>query len=161
MNRTAYKRGWQFRIEIDSPLGTPPEDFDIYAKDITYDPITIEIEPEKLGGHTFNWPTGAGTTTITMTMRDNVDERIRNWFGNISGSIVNADGTINLIRTVICTVRRFNFISDSGGILTEAMAEEYRAIPTVLGGVTQSLEEQNCVEFPITFVQQTTAPGFK
>ena len=69
MNRTAYKRGWQFRIEIDSPLGTPPEDFDIYAKDITYDPITIEIEPEKLGGHTFNWPTGAGTTTITMTMR--------------------------------------------------------------------------------------------
>jgi len=156
--RTNFKLNWQFRIEVIPPSGfsKPPADFDIYVKDITYDPIEIETETEKIGGHTVTWPISLAPVTLTMTMRDNVDGRIRDWFGNISGGIVNKDGTVNLVRKSLCKVIRYGLVSTSGGISEENIGDTLLMIPTKLGEISESRGEGGNVEFPITFVEHST-----
>jgi len=155
INRTAFQHGWQFRIEITSGHSTdPPSDFDIYVKDVTHDPITIETENEKIGGHTFTWPVGSSPVTISMTMRDNVDQRIRKWFQAMTDIIVNPDGTIELIKKIEVQVTKYVLNPDG----TDGESQYWWAIPTTLGAITNNRDEAGNIEFPITFVQHRTSP---
>ncbi len=154
MNRTDFRHGWQFRIEVTSAHSQdPPSDFDIYVKDVTYDPIEIETETEKLAGHTFTWPVGAAPVTVSMTMRDNIDQRIRKWFQGMTDIIILPDGTVEMIKKVEVEVARYALAPDGTDV---GEPEILWMIPTKLGGITESRDDGNNIEFPITFVQHRT-----
>jgi len=155
MIRTDFRHGWQFRMEITSGHSAdPPPDFDIYVKDVTYDPIEIETETEKIGGHTYTWPTGKAPVTVSMTMRDNVDQRIRKWFQGLTDIIVHDDGTIELINKIEVQVTKYALNPDG----TDGESEYWWSIPKTLGQITESRDEAGNIEFPITFIQHRTCP---
>jgi len=153
--KTDFRHGWQFRVEIVSGHSAdPPSDFDIYVKDITYDPIEIETETEKIAGHTFTWPVASAPVTVSMTMRDNVDERIRKWFEGLTDIIVNKDGTVSLIKKIEIELKRYALGADGSD---QGDPDILRVIPTKLGGITESREDGNNIEYPIVFVQHKTS----
>jgi len=161
MTKTDYRHGWQFRVEISAPKsfgdakGKSPEDLDIYIKDITYDPIEIETETEKIGGHTFTWPVSVSPTTITMTMRDNVDQRVRKWFEAFTANIIDTDGTVKNLDQVEMKFTKYVLKPDG----TDGDPETWWVIPTKLGEITESRDECGNIEFPLVFVQtRTTRP---
>ncbi|WP_028325819.1 hypothetical protein [Desulfatirhabdium butyrativorans] len=151
--QTDFRQNWQFRIEISNAKVSVPEDFDLYVKDLSYDPIEIETETEKLGAHTFVWPTAAATVTVSMTMRDNVDQRIYRWFANLTALIVDAStGLVRLSKDCSLNLTRYAIQPD----LSEREADTWECIPTKLGQVTESRSDPGHLEFPITFAQITT-----
>ena len=89
---TDFKRGWQYRIEID---GTP-EGWDIYCKEASHQAWDIEVEAFNIGAHVVSYPVRANPTTLSLTMRDNEDGRIQKWFADKCKKVVNDDGTFNL-----------------------------------------------------------------
>lgn len=152
--RTEFKHGWQFRVEITSGHSAdPPSDFDFYVKDITYDPIGIETETERIGGHNFVWPISTQVVTFTMTVRDHSDQRIRKWFEGLTDIIVNKDGTIQLIKKIEVELSRYALNADGS---ENGSPEILWVIPTKLGEVTESREEAGNIEYPITFMQHRT-----
>lgn len=143
---TEYRQAWQFAIEIDGA----PEDFDFYVKDISYGPFEIETEQEKVGMATFTYPTGTQPVTVSMTMRDNMDGRIYSWFEGCVLKMVNPDGTVNLPDAYIQKWRRLPIDANNK---TYGKPMELDVIPTQLGDVSESREDANSLEFPITLVQ--------
>jgi hypothetical protein len=158
MTKTDFRHGWQFRVEISAPKSltvSPPEDLDIYIKDITYDPIEITTETETICGHTFTWPVSVSPTTITMTMRDNVDQRVRKWFEAFTSNIIETDGTVKHFDLIEMEFKRYALKPDG----TDGDSETWWVIPTKLGEITESRDECGDIEFPIVFVQnRTTRP---
>lgn len=161
MIRTNYRHGWQFRIELLPPTSLAvalPEDFDIYVKDVTYDPIEIETEVEKIGGHTFTWPIAVSPTTITMTVRDNVDQRIYKWFQKLTANIIATDGTVKNVDQIEMELTKYVLTANG----EDGESETWWVIPTKLGEITESRAECGDIEFPIVFVQnRTTRPEGK
>jgi hypothetical protein len=184
LKENPFRHGWQFEIEIGAiPLETlntvytnstddytfpavngaptsvdPPVDFDMYVKDITYDPITIEVEAEKIGGHTFNFPIAVSPTTITMTMRDDSERRIYEWFKKITDNIIDTDGTIKYLGEIEFLLKKYNLTADGKGGKKDGGTsfDSWYVIPTKLGEITESREETGNIEFPIVFVQSRT-----
>ena len=149
---TDFRENWQFRVEIRESHPAAPSDFDLYVKDVTYDPIEVETDKEKIGPHTFVWPTGLAAVTVSMTMRDNVDQRIYKWFEGMVSIIVNKNGTINLSKDFKLKLTRYVIQPD----LSEVESDTWECFPTKLGEVTESRAEAGHIEFPITFAQITT-----
>lgn len=89
---TNFQKDWLFRLEIEGE----PADFDLYVKDIAYNPIEITTDEENYGGVTMTWPTGSVPVKITATMRDDEDRRISQYFCDWCEKSVHADGTVGL-----------------------------------------------------------------
>ena len=154
---THFQHGFDWRIEIDGA----PKDFELYAKDFTYCPIEVMTETMNVGIQQLTWPNSAGPVGVSMTMRDHEDRRIYNWFarlvageeirdaaGNITGNrgMFNKDGTVNLPAEYVFDVRRY-----SRG--KEEPTDVWRMYPTKIGDITESVDQQGFLEFPITFMQ--------
>lgn len=190
-----FRHGWQFEIAIepiktqkttvsgpktsdtaaadggytftDSPEIKVAFPGDMYVKDITYDPITIEVEAEKIGGHTFNFPIAVSPCTITMTMRDDSDRRVYEWFKKITDNIIDTDGTIKPLTEIEFLLTKYNLGADGKRLKVadeeKQSSESYDSwyvIPTKLGEITESRQETGNIEFPIVFVQsRTTRPA--
>lgn len=142
-----FRKSWQFKFEIPDA----PPDFDFYVKDVSYGPIEIETEPEKVGvsTHTITWPVGSGPVELSMTMRDNEDERIKKWFEGLAAEVVHPDGTVGLSSDYCFDVNRYTVLQTGDEVLTDT----WKMYPTQLGDVTESRDEPGFCEFPITFVQ--------
>lgn len=157
LSKIPFKQSWQWRIDIDGA----PADFDFYAKEITFGPIEIETEADKLGGKVITWPTGAAPVTISMTMRDHEDRRIYRWFEQAAARIfVGNTGLFNMPVDYLLTMRRYAIDSNGG----ETLSDQWQVYPTQLGDVTESREDPGFLEFPITFTQfaslgTISAPG--
>ena len=151
--QTHFQHGWQFRIEVidwqSIELLGRPDDFDLYVKDVTYCPTEVEVEPIKVGASTITYPTGAGPVVISMTMRDNEDHRISNWFNALVARILNSDGTVNLPADYLLRWSRYTLLADGGEVQTAG----WDAFPMKLGDVTESVDAQGFLEFPIQFQQ--------
>jgi hypothetical protein len=139
-----FAESWQWRIEID---GAPGE-FDFFAKDVTYGPIEIETEAEKIGPKTFTIPTGAAPVSVSMTMKDTPERLIYNWFAEKTNKIFFGDGRVHMPIEYLLNFRRYS-LTHHGDKLTD----EWQVIPTQLGDVTESREDPGFLEFPTTFVQ--------
>jgi hypothetical protein len=143
----AFRQAWQFKLVIPQ---TPP-DFDLFVKDISYGPTTVETAPEKYGisTHTITWPIGSGPVELAMTMRDHEDGRIKAWFEELTNKILHKDGTVGLPSEYLLDVTRYTILRDGQEVLTDT----WKMLPTNLGDVTESREDPGFCEFPITFVQ--------
>jgi hypothetical protein len=162
--KTKFRQSWQFKFEIPGA----PADFDFYVKDVSYGPIEVQTDPEKIGASTLTitWPTGSGPVELSMTMRDNEDGRIHKWFKGLVAKVLNDDGTVGLPADYCIDVERFTVLQgalkdangetvmDSAGQpITEIQTDTWTMYPTQLGDVTESRDEPGFCEFPITFVQ--------
>ncbi len=192
LKENPFRHGWQFEIVIgeitltkttvNGPISTdittpdgkyafpsvesklqPVADFDMYVKDVTYDPIAIEMEAEKIGGHTFNFPIAVSPTTITMTMRDNSKREIYEWFKKITGNIIDTDGTIKPLGEIEFLLKKYNLGADGKRLkvvdkekVSPESCDSWWVIPTKLGEITESRDECGNIEFPIVFVQSRT-----
>jgi hypothetical protein len=152
--------GGQNETPFSDPVLTvlpPPPDFDMYVKDITYDPIEIEIESEKICGHTFNWPVSVAPVTITMTMRDGIDRQIYKWFHEVTNNIIDTDGTAKHLTEIEFLLEKYDL--DAIGTKITPCTDSWYVFPTKLGEISESREDGGNVEFPIVFVQsRTTRP---
>lgn len=142
---TPFRQGWQFRVEPEDA----PDDFDIYVKDITYGPIEIETEQDKVGGVTMTWPVAAAPVTATLTVRDHEDRRVSKWFSGRVAKMANADGTFNLPSDYVLKVRRYSLLSDD----SEEETDEWKMIPTTLGEISESRDNSGHLEFPLVLIQ--------
>jgi hypothetical protein len=141
---TPFQEGWQFRLDIDDE--NAPSDLDIYVKDITFGPIEIETEAIKAGMQTLTFPTGTVPVGLSMTMRDNQDRRIYDWFTAWSKAMVNDDGTVNLPSEYVRKAERIN-------LATDEIQDTWFVFPTKLGDITESVDSEGFLEFPISFIQ--------
>lgn len=142
-----FRDSWQFKFEIPGA----PADFDFYVKDVSYGPIEVQTDPEKIGASTLTitWPTGSGPVELSMTMRDNEDGRIHKWFQGLVAKVLFDDGTVGLPADYCIDIERFTVLQTGAEVLTDT----WTMYPTQLGDVTESREDPALCEFPITFVQ--------
>jgi hypothetical protein len=142
-----FRESWQFKFEIPEA----PRDFDFYVKDVSYGPIEIETDPEKIGASTLTitWPTGAAPVQLSMTMRDHEDGRIKKWFESLVAKVIFDDGTVGCPADYCFDVERFTALKGGDSILSDT----WTMYPNQLGDVTESRDEPGFCEFPITFVQ--------
>lgn len=168
---TPFMEQWQWRVEI-----TPPKDFkdtyglftqvektgisvfDLLAKGIDHDPVTIETESIKAGAITFNFPTVAGTSTVNLTMRDALDPvtglpRFYQFFKALSKRVINDNGTVNLAKPDSKGAGGYLINLKLVSLINRAIIEEYKVFPQKLGNFTASVDGQGLVEYPATFMQ--------
>lgn len=141
---TPFQEGWQFRLDIH--YDNLPKDLDIYVKDITFGPIEFETEAVKAGIQTLTYPTGTVPVGLSMTMRDNQDRRVYDWFTGWASLVVNDDGTVNLPASYCHTVSRINLADDT-------VQDTWFMFPAKLGDITEAVDSQGFLEFPISFMQ--------
>lgn len=168
LTRTHFMEQWQWRVEIDPPKGMSDKydlfrfgvvsgvsDFDLLAKSVDFDPLTIESEPVKAGAITFNFPTVSGSSTINLTMRDAVAKdglpRFYRFFKDIAALVFNKDGTVNLPSKYLLTLKLYLLTNDED--TEDAEMESYRVFPQKLGNFTASVDGEGLVEYPVTFMQ--------
>jgi len=142
--QTPFQEGWQFRLDIDDE--NSPDDLDIYVKDITYGSIEIETEAVKAGIQTMTYPTGTAPVGLSMTMRDNQDRRVYDWFTKWCQKVVNKDGTVNLPGEYVRKVERVC-------LLTDDIQDTWLMFPTKLGDITEAVDSEGFLEFPVAFIQ--------
>jgi hypothetical protein len=147
--KTDFKHPWQFKLTIKDA----PEDLDFYVKDISYGPTQIENDALKVGAKTLTYPSGAAPVTLSMTVRDNEDERVSKWFDEWAGLVVNTDGTVNLPygdNGYVKDVTRYHIDADG----TESERDSWEMYPVQRGDVTESRDATGTfLEFAVTFIQ--------
>lgn len=143
--RTTFQRQWQFRLDIDGA----PSDLDFYVKDVSYTAREISTDEEQCGATVLTWPKGITPVRISVTMRDNMDERIRKWVIEWMDTIVYPDGTVGLPSDYVRTARKYIVAEDS----SETLSDTWQVFPVSIGDISQSRDSDDFLEFPITFVQ--------
>lgn len=147
--QTRFKHVWQFKLVIDGA----PSDFDIYVKDISYGPTEIENDGVKVGGRVLTYPTGAQPVSLSMTVRDNEDERVSKWFDAWALKVAKSDGTMGLPYSSDGYVKKVKrYFVDADG--TEEERDTWEMFPVQRGDVTETREGTGSfLEFAITFIQ--------
>lgn len=146
MVQTKFKEGWQFRVEVEGA----PADWDLYCKEISQTPIELEVEAKRVGAHYLSYLTGAQPVGLSLTMRDNEDGRIYNWFEEWVGEVVYPDGTWGLPIDYLRTLKIFARRQDG----SEYLRQELRVQPLTIGEMTESVERSgSLLEFPVTVVE--------
>ena len=141
--RNDFKEPWDFKLIIAGA----PEGFDLYCKDMSFGPIEIETEAIKAGSVTLTYPEGTSPTTISLTMRDHIDSRVYKWFTKIAGKVANKDGTFNLPNGYLLEAELQSVVKDG------SVTDSWLVFPQKMGDLTQSVDAQGFLEFPLTFIQ--------
>ncbi|PHM51917.1 phage tail protein [Xenorhabdus hominickii] len=150
--RIRYAQGWQWAIEADGLNG-----LDMFAKDITYDSITIETEAKQIGAVVFNKPTHREAGTITITVRDSEEGAIARWFDERANRVTNSDGTVNLPAQYAMGIRLYR-VMQNGGLDLES---EFDVFPVSRGETTRSRDQvTEFLAYPLTFIKTSSIePG--
>lgn len=150
--QTPFQQGWQYRVEIAGA----PSDFDIYVKDITYGAYTIEFEAKQIGSMEIQNPTHKTAGLVTLTVRDHQDGRVEKFFTKAADKVVNRDGTVNLPRQYLLTMRLYLLMEDG----SESLSKEWEVAPAECGEITRSRSSLNeFVSFPISFQKYRSFGG--
>lgn len=139
---TPFQQGWQFRVEIDGA----PKDFDLYVRDLTYGPLTVEYETKQIGSISINAPINKTPTSFSMTVRDHEDGRMMKFFDKLGDKVANDDGTVNLSSNYLVKMRIYRLTSSSEILEREIQVSigEYE--------VSRSRTELNqFISYPVTF----------
>lgn len=146
MVRTAFREPWMFRVEIDGA----PGDWDLYCKEVVQTPIELETLQQRVGAHYLSYLNGKQPISVSLTMRDNEDGRIYDWFNQWVDSVVHKDGTWGLPIDYLRTLKIYRRDNDGG----EALRQELRVQPLTMGEITETVERSGALlEFPITVVE--------
>lgn len=152
-----FQKQWQYRIDIVGTASLPAE-WDLFVKDISYSSWDIMTEDVAVGSIGMSNPTSVAVATVSMTMRDHADERIKKYFNAWKSEVIRGDGTVGLPFSgpngagYLRTVRKY-ILHDDG---SESLSEEWLMFPKTLGDTSQSVENGEFFEFPIVFTQYST-----
>jgi len=142
---------WEFCVEIEDA----PDEMDILAKDISYEPITINVEEKNYGSVQVAPPMNADRVTLTMTVRDTKDKKLYNWFKWLASQIVHSDGTFGIPVEYVKRVRIFSSTDKS-----DPDPDEFYMVFTNIGEMSKDRTSKEHFEFPITWSQYKTS-GFE
>ncbi|WP_426575319.1 phage tail protein (plasmid) [Xenorhabdus stockiae] len=143
--RIRYAQGWQWAIEADGLNG-----LDMFAKDITYDSVTIETEAKQIGAVVFNKPTHREAGSLTITVRDSDEGAIARWFDERANRVTNNDGTVNLPPEYSLGIRLYRILQN-GGLELDS---EFDVFPTSRGETTRSRDQvTEFLSYPLTFIK--------
>lgn len=149
--RLRFAQGWQWTVEVEGF-----QDFQLFVKDISYQPITIETETKQIGGGVINKPTAYSLNTVSCTVRDTGDGKLKDWFTARAKRVINADGTGNAPVEYLMRIAIHN-VHDDG---TMSIADEYRVFPSGLGDIQRSRDAvSEFLSYPITFTIYSSFSG--
>ena len=149
--RLRFAQGWQWTVEVEGF-----QDFQLFAKDISYGPITIETETKQIGGGVINKPTSNQVSTISLNVRDTGDGKLKKWFEARAKRVINADGTFNTPSQYLMRICIYN-IHDDGSM---SVADEYQVFPTGLGEISRSRDSvSEFLSYPIQFTIYSSFDG--
>ncbi len=144
---------WEFAIDID---GAPGE-LDILARDLSYEPITINVEERNFGSQQVTMPSGTERTTLVITLRDTRDKKLYQWCNKVASEVAHSDGTFGLPENYVKEVTIYSTTSKDD----DPSPDTYKMIFTNVGAINpdRSAKDQY-LEFPITMTEYKTG-GFK
>ena len=150
--RKDFQKQWQFRIELEGE----PHEFDLYVKDISYSTIEDVTENDSYGGLSMAWPIGIELVKLSMTVRDDESGTIQHFIDSWIEKAVHKDGTVGLPYGPLGYVKKVKkyIVTDKD----ERLSEEWEMYPTTRGDVSQSRENGDFTEFPVTFIQFSPEP---
>lgn len=144
--RTKFAEPWQFRVEIEGA----PADWDLFCKEVVQTPIELETDQKRIGAHYLSFLNGAQPVGLSLTMRDDDDGQIYNWFEDWVAKVVYPDGTWGLPADYLRTCKIYKRKHDG----SEYLRQELRVQPLTLGELTETVElGSGFLEFPITMVE--------
>lgn len=149
--RIMYAQGWQWTVEVDGFT-----DFQMFAKELNYSPITIESDSKQIGGCMFNLPTSNQVGQVTITVRDTGDEKIKKWFTARAGRVINGDGTFNEADKYLMGLRIYS-IQDDGSI---NLSDSYDVYPGTLGDISRGRDQiSEFLSYPLSFTIYSSFSG--
>lgn len=149
--RLRFAQGWQWTVEVEGF-----QDFQLFTKDISYGPVTIETETKQIGGGVINKPTSSQVSTISLTVRDTGDGKLKKWFEARANRVINADGTINTPSQYLMRIAIYNIHEDG----SMSIADEYKVYPTGLGDISRARDSiSEFMSYPIQFTIYSTFTG--
>ena len=147
--RTSFQPAWLFRLVVPSA----PDDFDLYVKDITFSHFDINVDDEMVGSATFSWPTAMQSLRVSMTVRDNVDQRVAKFLRSWAAEVVHTDGTVGLPYGSSGYVRNVSIYTQTPNG-TERLVCTREMYPIQCGEVSMSRDNTGeHMEMPVTFAQ--------
>ena len=146
MVKAQFAEPWQFRVEIEDA----PKDWDLLCKEVSQTPYELEHAQQRIGAHYLSYLNGVQSVVVTMTMRDNEDGEIFEWFKEWVDSIVNPDGTWNVPSEYLKTLK-LHRLSHAG---KASVRQELRVQPLTMGELTETVDRTGALlEFPISVVE--------
>lgn len=168
--RKKFKSNKAFKIEIDGA----PLDLDYHIIDATHCVVEIETNQVQAGMKRLNMPEASQQVDLTLTIRDDEAETLREWFISLSNKIDNGDGTCNPPSHYLINVRRYKrvtsskesgfFLNESNGKELEALSkkpssapknvltDEWQMFVNKVGDQTESLEESGHHTYPVSLM---------
>ena len=143
---------WEFAIEIEDA----PKELNILAKDLSYEPITINVEEKNYGAQQVTTPIGQERVTLTVTLRDTKKKVLYNWCKKLAAEITHSDGTFGIPAEYVKEVTIFS----STNIEEDGDPDVYYMIFTNVGEISKDRSSREYMEFPITMTQYKTS-GFE
>lgn len=161
LQSTAFQQQWQWVLEIKQKPGAReispmPNNFAIFVKDISYGAIEIDTEAKNVGGGVLTLPTRAQPVAMSMTIRDNQEGVMFDYFQTWAGQVVSDNGTVSVAQEYLRTCSRYQLVETSGGQLQkkDSPGRSWDMFPTVVGDISETIEDRTgLLEFPVTCMQ--------
>lgn len=141
--------GWEFAIDIEGA----PDELGTLAKDLEYEPITINVEEMNYGAQQFTMPVNQERVTINVTLRDTKDKKLYKWCKEIAAKVVHSDGTFGIPAEYVRRVTIFSLTNKE----EDKSPDEYYMIFTNVGSLNRDRASKDFFEFPITITQFKTS----
>lgn len=161
---THFAEPWQWRVEIDKVDGDLFRRdasglclFDYLAKGVNFCPVEFGTDPLEVGATVFTFPTTAQSVAVLMTVRDSADRKLYTWFSEISGKVNNPDGTFNLPFSYLL---KMTIYAKNGDTKADEIPQwEGTVYPQKMGDITEEVDAEGFIEFPIIFQQFCSTGG--
>ncbi|UTM60412.1 hypothetical protein L4174_023805 (plasmid) [Photobacterium sp. CCB-ST2H9] len=145
---TPFQQGWQWTIEADDS----PDDFEIYVKDIDFSLGSIDADVTNVGSGSIGKVVSSSAGEVTMTVRDNQDGRVKKWFQKLLKKVKNDNGTVNLPKDYVFSLRVYS-VNDAGD---KTLYETIRVF-AVKANINLTRDEPgNFISYPIIFQKFST-----
>lgn len=150
--QTEKRSSWEFAIEIEGA----PDQLDILAKDLNYEPVTIGMQEKNFGSQQVSMPTATERTTLVLTVRDTKYKLLYHWCKSWAGEIARSDGTFGLPEQYVKAVT----IYSNSNKLEDPWPTKYQMMLTNVGAINPDRSSRNqYLEFPITLTEYKTSQG--
>lgn len=148
---TSFVYDWNFKLEIDGA----PTDIDFYVKDLSMSLHDVATDDERYGIANQTWPNSENCITLSLTLRENTDARMYNFFMNWHVLVSPGGGVVGLPVDYVRHIRVYNIATDG----TETLYRSFSGYPTQVGEMSRSRENGQFMELPVTLRQFSTLGG--
>lgn len=128
-------------------------DFNLFATDVSYAPVTLNSDSTHVGGAAFTTLTGRELVELRVTTLDDQNGTLKNWFRKKAALMVFPNGAIGLPITYLLKIRvTHGYISDEVDGIEAAYFDEFVMKPVSID-TDLSRREDGLQEIHMTFQQ--------